>query len=448
MKQLRAYQQIAVDRGINTNLLCSDQMGLGKSLTAIEICKAVFSKCDAPALVVMPKGIKLQWEQMILDQDPTANILTIQSDFDTFEMSQLVLKARDLDYILVHYEALIKFNAQLAKIKYSTIVVDECHRIKNRKAQRTIAVKTLKAFRKIGLSGTPYDKNPADLWSILNWLQPKQFTSYWKFIDEFIDIESVWIGARQVPKSFKIRDPKAFVEMLKPHMIRRTKKSVLPQLPPLQKTFVPIELTPAQRKSYQAIKNVKDMEVNFPELDEPMWIEYAMTKLVRLLQCASDPAGLGLNAASAKLEWLQEWISDHPSEPILVLSRYRKSAERVFQTIGGDALVMAGSELTKPLTASRRIVGTIASLKEGHDLGHISTMILLDLDYSSITMDQMFERHDRGGNTEPKQVLILEATNTADELVRQCLGQKWDTRQLIDQFMESENAHGAISNSV
>jgi SNF2 family DNA or RNA helicase len=289
MKQLRQYQQIAVDKGINANLICSDQMGLGKSLTAIEICKAVFSQCDAPALVIVPKGIRLQWETMIYDQDPNASVLIADNDPDFFKFEFPLT----IDYLIIHYELLVILHSILANHRWSTVVVDECHRIKNRKAQRTIAVKTLKAFRKIGLSGTPYDKNPADLFSILQWLQPKQFTSYWKFVDEFIDIESVWVGARQVPKSFKIRDPKAFVEMLKPHMIRRTKKSVLPQLPPLQKTFVPIELTPAQRKAYQAIKNVKDMEVSFPELSEPMWIEYAMTKLVRLLQCARDPAGLG-----------------------------------------------------------------------------------------------------------------------------------------------------------
>jgi hypothetical protein len=39
-------------------------------------------------------------------------------------------------------------------------------------------------------------------------------------------------------------------------------------------------------------------------------------------------------------------------------------------------------------------------------------------------------------------VIILEATNTIDELVRQCLEQKWDTRQLIDKFMESEQPNG------
>lgn len=433
MKTLRPYQQTAVEKGIQHNMLCSDQMGLGKSVTAIEICKAVFSQCDAPALIVCPKGIRLQWEQMIFDQDPDARIEIIDSTVDLRYSS-----ITHLDYIIIHYEALIKLHPQLAKHRFSTIVVDECHRIKNRKAQRSIAVKTLKAHRKIGLSGTPYDKNPADLWSILNWLQPKEFTSYWQFIDQYIDIETIWIGARQVPKSYKIRNPAQFVAMLQPHMIRRTKRTVMADLPPLQKTYVPIELTKQQRAAYQAIKNVKDMEVHFDELPEPLWIEYAMTKLVRLLQVASDPAGLGLVAPSVKLEWLQEWLSDNPNEPIIVLSRYRKTAERVFSTIGGDALVMAGEALKSPLSASRRIVGTIASLKEGHDLGHINTMILIDLDYSSITMDQAFERHDRGGNTEPKQVIILEAVNTADELVHQALDLKWDTRQLIDRFMESE----------
>lgn len=437
MKQLRPYQQTAVNKGTQSNLLVADQMGLGKSLTAIEICKQVFDKYDAPALIVCPKGIRLQWQLMILDQDPDANVLIIETDFDLFRLKAVV----SVDYAIIHYEALLKLCSHLAKQKFSTIVVDEAHRIKNRKAQRSVAVKTLKAARKIALTGTPYDRNPADLWSILNWLDPKAFSSYWKFMDQYIHVEMIRLGFREVPKSYRLKDPKAFVEMLRPYMLRRTKKMVMPELPSLQTTYVPIELTPKQRAAYNVIKNVKDMEVDFIELDEPLFIQNALTKLTRLLQCASDPACLELIAPSAKLEWIQEWISDHPYESVLILSRYRTAAERVFHAVGGDALVMAGKPLGSPLSASRRIVGTIASLKEGHDLGHIGTTIFIDQDYSSITMDQAFERIDRGGNTEPKQIIILEAINTADHLVTQALQSKWNTKELIDHFMQMEYVH-------
>jgi superfamily II DNA or RNA helicase len=345
-----------------------------------------------------------------------------------------------------------RFNDILSKLTWSTIVCDEAHRIKTRTTQKrlietkkqgkrihiTKAIKNLKSFRKIALTGTPFDKNPGEIWSILNWLDPIEFSSYWKFMEQHVSFDTDYWGSR---KNFHLKDPQAFTKMLKPFMLRRTKKMVMPELPPLQITHVPIELNPKQRAAYDAIKNVKDMEVDFAELPEPMWIEFALTKLVRLLQCASDPSGLGLLAPSAKLEWLQEWISDHPNEPILVFSRYRRTAERVAAVIGADALVMGGSELKQPLTASRRIVATIAAMAEGYDLGHIGTAIYIDCEWSSILMQQSMERIDRGGNTELKNLIFLEAQNTVDQLVRAALDQKWNTKQLIDQFMTMEQPH-------
>lgn len=440
MKQPRQYQNTAIEFGTTKNLLLSDQMGLGKSLVSIEICKAVFGQCNAPALVICPKGLRLQWEAFVLDQDPQA-MVAIASD-DPYWLKHSVA---GLDYLITHYEALVKYNAVLAKHSWSTIVVDEAHRIKNRKAQRSVSTKTLKTARKIALTGTPFDKDPAEIWSNLNWLDPKTFSSYWRFVETYIVYDTVRMGNREFKKNPRLKDPVAFAEMLKPYMLRRTKKMVMPELPPLQTTIIPIELGVSQRRAYDAIKNVKDMEVHFDELPEPMWIEFALTKMVRLLQCASDPAGLDLTAPSAKLEWLQDWISDNPHEPVLIFSRYRRTAERVSQLIGADALVMGGSELQRPLVTCRRIVATIAAMAEGYDLGHISTAIYIDQEWSSILMQQSMERIDRGGNTEPKQLIFLEAQNTIDALVRQALDNKWSTKQLIDQFMEMEQPHVIIS---
>jgi hypothetical protein len=111
MKTLRLYQQTAVDKGIENNLLVSDQMGLGKSLTAIEICKAMFVRCNAPALIICPKLIRLQWQSMILDQDPKAWVFIIETLDHVLDVQSLL----SADYLIIHYEALIKLHPQLAK---------------------------------------------------------------------------------------------------------------------------------------------------------------------------------------------------------------------------------------------------------------------------------------------------------------------------------------------
>lgn len=431
MKQLRNYQIHAVDRGVQSNLLLSDQMGLGKSLTAIEICKTLFNQCNAPALIICPKGIKLQWAAMIIDQDPTARIAVI-SMYDPFDFPAL----EKFDYLIMHYEELVKFNDYFLSWQFSTIVVDEAHRIKNRKAQRTHAVKSLKAFRKIALTGTPFDRDPSEIWSILNWLDKKEFSSYWKFFETHIAFDVDFMGYR---KNFRIKDLDKFTAVVRPYMLRRTKAQVMPELPALQFTTVPIELSPAQRKAYDTIKKARDLEADFAELDEPMLIRNALSRLSKLLQCASDPAGLNLSAPSVKLEWLKEWIDDHPLEPVLVFSRYRKTAERAAELIQADSLIMGGSSSVEPLNRSQRIVATIAAAGEGFDLGHISTAIYLDCEWSSILMSQSQERIDRGGNLEPKQIIFLQAIDTVDQLVADALQFKWSQKQLIDQFLQSEN---------
>jgi SNF2 family DNA or RNA helicase len=441
MKIARNYQTTAIQQGAKTNLLLCDQMGLGKSLVAIEICKAIFDKYDAPALIICPKGIRDQWQQMILDQDPKANVWICDvSDPNPINTLNVV------DYIIIHYEALVKEVDSLSKIAYSTIVCDEAHRIKNHGTRskpvlRTRAVKQLKAFRKIALTGTPFDKNPAEYWSLLNWLAPKVFTSYYKFIDDYIDFDIDYFGYK---KNYRIKDPATFARMLQPQqhqdlpfpthfVMGRKKRDVLPELPPLITTHVPITLSVQQQTAYEKIRKVKDIDVTIN--DTELSIKTALEKLVRLHQIASDPITLGLDITSTKLQWLLEWLEDNPTTPVLIFSRYRKAAEHVAQLTLADTLVLGGSKLSRPLSGAQRIVATIAAMSEGYDLGHIDTTIYIDADWSSIRMAQSMERIDRGSNTTSKQIIFLEAQHTVDSLVRTALENKWDQQQLIERYL-------------
>lgn len=439
----RKYQDTVIKQGVQSNLLISLQMGLGKSLIGIEVAKVLFQTHNAAALICAPLGIKPQWSMMILEQDPTARIFIPTKE--PFDLLQLIDAS---DYTIIHYELLTKHIETLVKYPFSTFILDECHRIKSRKALRTIAVKKIKAVRKLGLSGTPFDKDPSELQSILNWLDKKTFSSYWKFFEQHVNFDVDFLGYK---KNLRVKDPQALAAVLQPHAIFMKKADVMPELPPLQVMHIPIELGVTQRRAYEAIKNVKDLEVQFDDLSEPMFIQHALTKLVRLLQCASDPAGLDLVIIpSAKLDWLADWVSDNPNEPVLIFSRYRKTAERAAKLIGADRLIMGGKSLEtphvkpRPLVECRRIVATIAAAGEGYDLGHMSTAIFLDQDWSSILMAQAQERIDRGGNTEPKQIIMLHALNTVDELVKNALECKWNTKQIIDAFL-MEQTHALPS---
>ena len=51
-------------------------------------------------------------------------------------------------------------------------MLDEGHRIKAAKTKLTLAVKSLRAERKLVLTGTPLQNKVAELWSIFDFLMP------------------------------------------------------------------------------------------------------------------------------------------------------------------------------------------------------------------------------------------------------------------------------------
>ena len=117
--------------------------------------------------------------------------------------------ANDKDVLIIHWAAL-RLIPELKQISWHHIIADEAHRICNRKTQTSVFLKQIKAKYKTALTGTPTDGRPDKLWSILNWLYPKQYTSFWKFNKEYSVMDIVYPGGYRVfikPKNIdKLRD--------------------------------------------------------------------------------------------------------------------------------------------------------------------------------------------------------------------------------------------------
>lgn len=71
------------------------------------------------------------------------------------------------------------FKAQLSVpfLSLQHLVVDEGHRMKNNKSKFHLCVSALTATHRLLLTGTPLQNNLTELWSLLNFLLPKIFSS-------------------------------------------------------------------------------------------------------------------------------------------------------------------------------------------------------------------------------------------------------------------------------
>jgi len=95
-------------------------------------------------------------------------------------------------------------------------------------------LKELPCTRILLITGTPIQNNIEELWSLLNFIEPKIFDNFETFNQLYGNLENV----EQV---------NTLQSKLKNHLLRRLKEDVENSIPPLTETIVNVELTTIQK---------------------------------------------------------------------------------------------------------------------------------------------------------------------------------------------------------
>jgi SNF2 family DNA or RNA helicase len=430
------FQETAIRRGVSSNLLVNFACGLGKTLVGIEVAKEVrrLTGNNRTLVVLSPKVSLQQWVRNIRRQDPDANIEVWSSQTQYADIS--------MDgplWVVTNMEMLPKLTV-LRNYKWATIVTDEIHKFRNKDLSRTEALKKLNVYRKLGLSATLIERSAADLWSPLNWVAPKTFTSYWRWFDKYVLTEEGYGGYRQVVGT----KPDMVDELgreISPFIYRRTKQEVAPYMPPLVETDVFLDLYPQQKRLDDRIRKHKDIEFDLGG-DEPILLESGMAKFILRHQLASDPTLLGLEMPSVKEDWVRAYIENNPGEQMLLFTKYRETAIR-YAKMFDTALVVGGARphlLDEFISGKVRILtGTIQAMGTALDLPMARTAIFVSSDWSTVAMDQAKDRIHRLNITEPKNVIYLHATRSVDRKVKKALVNKWSEARLINSLLEEDD---------
>jgi SNF2 family DNA or RNA helicase len=220
---------------------------------------------------------------------------------------------------------------ELAGIVWDTICIDECHKgnIRNHKTITSRAIHKLQTHKRCAMSGTPMKQKGSDIWGILHWLNPSVFTSYWRFAENYFDIEDNGFGKRV--GTLRKDAEESLWRTLKPYVIRRTKAEVLPWLPPKHYIEVPCHMTGAQAQQYEDMA-----KAGFAVLAEgSVGTTSILAEFTRLTQFAfgawerGSSGKLVPTAASCKLDALLEKMEeadvfDDPSVKQLVFSQFKE----------------------------------------------------------------------------------------------------------------------------
>lgn len=285
--QLYPFQQYSVDRlWAVRSALIGDDMGLGKTAQGIALDVERRKKSNEWAkgktLVVAPLGTLRGWEKQFKAWAPELNLIRIDNrNRLPFE------EAVDLgthDVYLMHWDAL-RLMPVLARRKWFHVIGDEIHRIQNRNTKVTLALKEIETTFKTGLSGTPAFDKPDDLWSVLNWLYPTYWTSYWNYFNTHV----LWVDYNGYKQIIGVAKQQELQEKMRGFYIRRKKEEVRSDLPDKYFTERFVDLTPKQRRAYNQMRDSMLSWVGEHE-DQPVNASVIIAQLTRLQQFASAHA--------------------------------------------------------------------------------------------------------------------------------------------------------------
>jgi SNF2 family DNA or RNA helicase len=440
MAELFAFQEEDVNKLKEVpNCLVANEMGTGKTFEAIFLDderRQASTWGDKRTLVVAPLSVLDSWRKHF---EALTDLKVVVVDPKNRTKSFREFTHRRADVFLVHWDAL-RLMPELKEIVWLHIITDECHRMKNRKAQQTRAVKQIKAAHKTAMSGTPVVNRPGEFWSALNWLYPSLFKSYGAFEKQFVDFEVIY------PQGYhRVKGPKNEEELLRliaPFTVRRLKKDVLPDLPDKYYTELWVDLSPSQRKAYDEMKQEMIAWIGAHE-DTPLVAPVVIAQLIRLQQFAAahmeqTDEGFRMSEPSSKIDMLMDILEDNPGEQVVVFSQFKQLINLTNARLqkAGISYVAYTGDVSKgdrdrnvdafQAGDARVFTGTIKAGGVGITLTAASTVVFLDRDWSPALNGQAEDRLHRYGQENAVQVIDIIARNTVDLGRMQRLEQKWE----------------------
>lgn len=197
------------------------------------------------------------------------------------------------------------------------VIIDEAHKIKNPKSAIAESIFKLSVIeKKLALTGTPAPNKPHEIWSILHFLYPNKFPSYWSFINEYFQTKRQNLGGHTFIDimGFKPSMQRKLQTILGFISTNRKRKEVMPWLP--QKDYEKIKLEPTKEQ----LKYLKELDKYFET--ENIIVEGVLDRLTRERQICLHPGLLELRGKSPKLEWIKQYVKDYPEKPIIIFSKF------------------------------------------------------------------------------------------------------------------------------
>ena len=205
------------------NSILADDMGLGKTIQTLAFFAKLF---DADSLgrviVICPSAVVFNWANECDRFTPNLPIAVHHGLKE--ERRKLFTKTPKNLVIITSYHIYMNDANLFNRLRYHVCVVDEAHRLKNNKCKLSNLMEGLIVDDRILLTGTPLQNDILELWSLLKFCLPNIFDNHFSVFEEWMALMKTKDEDVKTDLMFKMS------KIIEPHMLRRTKKQVFPDM--------------------------------------------------------------------------------------------------------------------------------------------------------------------------------------------------------------------------
>lgn len=414
--------------------ILADEMGLGKTVQGIAAALLMKETVGIKrTLVVVPASLKGEWE----DQIRFFSDATFESVYGMRQTRLERFAQTRAFFIIANYEQVVRDWKEINELLHPDLVIlDEAQRIKNWKTKTARCIKGLVSPYAFVLTGTPLENRIDELYSIVDYVNPKLFGSLFRFNRRFYAFDDVG-------KNEGMCNLEQLHELTSQVLLRRRKVAVENELPGrLTKTYKTGMTAEQHRRYSEHMKTVAELyqlskrRPLSPKEQERLQIALGLMRMLCDSCYITDPKVKESPKLDEFEHVLDDILHDDPGRKVIVFSEWTRMLDLLIERLERKHI---GYALHTGQVNQKQRRQEIRRFKEdpqcqvflasesggvGLNLQVASVVVNLDLPWNPAKLEQRIARAWRKNQQREVLVVNMVAASTIEERMLQTLSFK------------------------
>jgi hypothetical protein len=421
--------------------ILADDMGLGKTIQGIGVAELLAREAEVRrVLIICPASLKSQWRcEIHRFCDRSVQIVLGSAE------ERVAQYGNDSFFTICNYEQVVRDLQAIEQVKWDLIILDEGQRIKNWEAKTSAVIKGLRSKFALVLSGTPLENRLDDLYSVVQFIDDRRLAPAFRFFHRHRVVDD-----RGKVIAYKNLD--ALRDNLRPIMLRRTRDSVLEELPERTTEIVRIPATEEQRRLSDANVSIAAQIAAKKFITEMDLLR--LQKALLMARMSADSTFLvnkekpGISSKLEYLDGMLEQLFAEPSRKAVMFSEWTSMLDLIEPLLVKHRLDFVRLDGSVPQKQRQTLVNrfqqettcrlflTTNAGSTGLNLQAANTVINVDLPWNPAVLEQRIARAHRMGQRRPVDVYLLVTEETIEERL---LGTLADKRNLALAVLDADS---------